>query len=463
MRYLLQYPHGCIEQTTSSVFPQLYLDQVKALDDVEKDVIQRNVRAGIDRLRSFLQADGGFAYWPGAESTDSWGTSYAGHFLIEAQAKGYHVPADFISRWKGFQRTKANAWRRNDTWYNSDLLQAYRLYTLALSGAPELGAMNRLREEGNLSTTAGWMLASAYAVVGQKEAARKLVDGLSLSVKPYRELAYTYGSHVRDKALILETLVLLDDRVKAFEVLKEISASLGDHGYWMSTQETAICLRAVSLFGGKQKGGELKFDYRIGNGKNVSANTGLPIAQIQIPVSELTEYSLKVDNKSDGVLFARIINTGTPARGGETDEANNLQMIVSYTDVDGNAIDPTRLQQGTEFVAEVNVKHPGIKNTYENLALSQVFPSGWEINNLRLAGDEDFLKTGLFQYQDIRDDRVFTYFNLNPGQEKTFRVLLTASYAGDYYLPGVTCETMYDPGIYARKKGQVVSVVKGSR
>jgi uncharacterized protein YfaS (alpha-2-macroglobulin family) len=336
------------------------------------------------------------------------------------------------------------------------------LYTLALSGDAEPGAMNRLREEGNLTPTAAWMLASAYAVSGQKEVARKLILDLPTAIKPYRELSYSYGSHVRDKALILETLVLLDDRVKAFEVMKEISASLGDQGYWMSTQEAAMCLRAVSLFAGKQKRGDLAFDYRIGNKKIVTATSGLPIVQVSVPVSGLGEHAVWVENKGQGVLFTRLIKTGIPSRGEELDESNNLEMKVHFTDVDGNAIDPATLEQGTEFVAEVTVTHPGIRRTYENLALSQVFPSGWEINNLRLSGDETFIQTAGFTYQDIRDDRVFTYFDLRPQESKTFRVSLTASYAGEYYLPGASCETMYDPGIYARKKGRSVKVVKTS-
>jgi hypothetical protein len=464
LRYLLQYPHGCIEQTTSAVFPQLYVDQVKVLNDIEQESIQRNVKAGVERLRSFLQPDGGFGYWPGAaESSDSWGTSYAGHFLIEAQSKGYYVPADLLGKWKSFQRNKANAWRRNDDYYNSDLLQAYRLYTLALAGDAESGAMNRLREEGSLSPTAAWMLASAYAISAQKEAARKLIQDLPTAIKPYRELAYSYGSHTRDKALILETLVLLEDRVKAFEVLKEIAASLGDQGYWMSTQETAMCLRAVSLFAGKQKSGDLTFDYKLADGRTVTAKTGLPIAQVQIPVSGLKAHPVSVENKTGGILFARVIKTGTPSRGEETDEANNLSITVNYTDAQGNSIDPSSLQQGTELIAEVTVTHPGIRRTYENLVLTQVFPSGWEINNLRLTGDEALLQSGGFTYQDIRDDRVYTYFNLGSQQSKTFKVSLTTSYGGSYYLPGVSCETMYDPGIYARKKGRTVEVTKATR
>lgn len=460
LRHLIQYPYGCIEQTTSSVLPQLYLDQVKVLTDFEKKNIQRNVTAAIEKLKSFVQRDGGFGYWPGtAENSDPWGTTYAGHFLIEAEAKGYYVPADMIKRWKKYQKNKALEWRRNDKYYNSDLMQAYRLYTLALSGSPEIGAMNRLREQGNLTTMAAWMLAASYAKAGQPEAANKLIGNLSTTVKAYRELGYSYGSDLRDKALILETLVMLGEKTKSFELLKEISRNLSDYGYWMSTQEIAFCLKAVGSFAGLEKRGDLKFSYTIA-GKTVEASTELPIAQIQVPISGLKKESIKVVSESKGSLFTRLIMEGTPARGTETDEEKNLSLSIRYTDPDGNGIDVTKLEQGTEFIAQVTVTHLGVRSWFENLALNQVFPSGWEINNLRLTGDEEFAKSSPFNYQDIRDDRVYTFFNLYANEKRTFKVMLTASYAGTYYLPAISCEAMYDRSIYARKKGQVVEVVK---
>ena len=464
MRYLLQYPHGCIEQITSAVFPQLYLARLKELTPAETQAVARNIKSAIEQLRGFVQADGGFGYWPGiAESTDSWGSSYAGHFLIEAASRGYYVPADLLSRWKDFQRSRANAWRRNEAYFNSDLLQAYRLYTLALAGSAELGAMNRLREESQLSLTAGWMLASAYAHAGQKEAARNLTGDLSRVIKPYREMAYSYGSHLRDKALILETLILLDEETKALEVLQEVAAALGNSGYWMSTQETAMCLRAYALFAARHGSGALAFDYRVGKGKTITASTGLPVAQIQLPVSDLEELPVYIDNKSEGVLFARLISSGTPARGEERNEGSDLVMETRYTDGNGNTVDPSQLEQGAQLIAEVSIRHPGIRGAYQNLALSQVFPSGWEINNLRLTDDESFLATSVSTYQDVRDDRVFTYFDLAPNEEKIFRISLTAAYAGSYYLPGAACEAMYDAGIYARRRGQMVSVTKPVR
>ncbi|HYF68144.1 MAG TPA: MG2 domain-containing protein [Ohtaekwangia sp.] len=459
LRYLIQYPHGCIEQTTSAVFPQLFLQQVKVLTEIEQSNVQRNVTVAIERMRSFVQRDGGFGYWPGAETSDPWGTTYAGHFLIEAEAQGYFVPEDLLKRWKKYQKSKASEWRRNDKYYSSDLMQAYRLYTLALAGAAEMGAMNRLREQGNLNVTAAWMLAAAYAKAGQPESAKKLIVDLNTVVKPYRELGYSYGSDLRDKALIMETLVLLNEKTRAFEILKELSRYLSDQSYWMSTQETAFCLKAIGAFAGMDKRGEVKFAYTL-NGKTVHASTQLPIAQVQIPIKDVEQKNILVQNESKGALFTRLILEGTPAQGDEVDAESNMNMRVRYTTVDGNEIDVSRLEQGTELVAEVTITHTGMRSWYDNLALSQVFPSGWEINNLRLTDDQGLMNSAGYNYQDIRDDRVYTYFGLGVNERKTFRVMLTASYAGTYYLPATSCEAMYDRSIFARRKGQEVQVVK---
>lgn len=459
LKYLMQYPYGCIEQTTSAVFPQLYLDQVKVLTDGESERIQTNIKAGIERLKTFVHRDGGFAYWPGADDSDSWGSTYAGHFLVEAEAKGYYVPNDMIRRWKKYQKSQAQNWRKNAAYGSSELMQAYRLYTLALAGDADLASMNRLREQTAVPPVAMWMLAAAYAKAGQPEAAKKLIANLTIVVKPYQELAYSYGSDVRDKAIMLETLVMLDERTKAFELLKEISKALSNSNSWMSTQSVAWSLKAVGAFAGNEKRGEIKFNYSY-NGKDVNANTQLPISQVALDVDGVKTRGLKVTSQSSGTMFARLIIEGTPTRGEEKEGEANLLMNVSYTDTDGNKIDPSRLEQGKEFMAVVSITNPGVRGNIKNMALKQIFPSGWEINNLRFEEVENRVNSDKPTYQDIKDDRVYTYFDLRPNERKTFRVLLTASYAGEYYLPGVSCEAMYDNGIYSMKKGFDVAVVK---
>ena len=459
LKYLLQYPYGCIEQTTSSVFPQLYVDLIRPLSEDEKNTIQRNIKAGIARLKSFMTSDGGFAYWPGGDDSESWASTYAGHFLLEAEAKGYLVPSDLLKKWKRYERNKVQAWRKNQEAYSNELIQAYRLYVLALANDPELGAMNRLREQQGMSVTATWMLAAAYVKAGQPEAAKKIIANQGVTVKPYQEMAYSYGSDLRDKAIILETLLLLNDRTKGFDLMKDISASLSSESYWMSTQTIAWCLKSVAAFATAEKRGPLKFRYTY-NGKTVSAQTDLTVAQVPMPVDGIKSNNLKLISESQGTLFVRLVSQGTPARGAEEDGESNLRLTISYNDADGNPVDPGQLEQGKEFTATVSIMNPGSRGAYKNLALNQIFPGGWEINNLRLDDVGEGMTGDIPTYQDIRDDRVYTYFDLASGQRKTFKVLLTASYAGTYYLPAVSCEAMYDHSIYARKKGQVVEVRK---
>ena len=108
-------------------------------------------------------SDGGFSYWPTHTYANTWGSNYAGHFLTIAKKKGYYVNADVINNWKQYQKKAADNWTMNTNYYNSDLMQAYRLYTLALAGSPNKGAMNRLKEK-QLNKTAQYMLAAAYAL-----------------------------------------------------------------------------------------------------------------------------------------------------------------------------------------------------------------------------------------------------------------------------------------------------------
>lgn len=456
MNYLIQYPYGCLEQTVSAAFPQLYLSEVKELTNDERLSVQRNVQYAIERLKSFQNREGGFVFWPGSEDTDSWSTSYAGHFLAEAQRKGYAVPSDMLNRWKRFQRNRAQAWRKGEEAYSSELIQAYRLYSLAASASTDLSAMNRLREQVT-QPVARWMLAAAYAKAGQHEAARNLIDKQPATVSAYQEQAWSFGSDMRDKAIILETFILLKEREKAFELVKEISEVLGNADYFMSTQTAAWCLKSVSQFAAGEQGSPLKFRYAFA-GREKEVITQLPYAEIKLPSVDAAA-PLQLINTSSSTLFVRVITTGTPSRGDETEESRNLTLSVEYMDLQGRPLDVTRLEQGTQFVASVTITNLR-RSALKNLALAQVFPSGWEITNLRLDEVESRAGGNRPDYQDIRDDRVYTHFNLNTGERKTFRVLLTAAYAGTYYLPAVSCEAMYDRSVYARRKGYVIDVIK---
>ncbi len=457
LQYLIQYPYGCIEQTVSSVFPQLIVQATTELDENAKLRIERNTKAAIERIKGFQLSSGGFSYWPGNLDGDEWGTNYAGHFLIEAANRGYAVPEDLLNRWKKYQKQKAENWQRNSR-YNDDLSQAYRLYTLALAKAPETGAMNRFREQPGLSVAAQWRLAAAYALAGQKELASGMVAKLSKAVPTYTSPGETYGSSLRDQAMILETLLLLDKDAEAMDLMLKISDALNTDS-WMSTQTTAYCLIAGSKLYEKSKpAGSMAFSYDL-NKKTEKGATALPVVRKELAIAEDGSNQFSVSNSGQGRLYARLYVTGTPLAGEETNAEHQLNLSVTYRDMEGNIIDPKSIEQGTDFLAEVSVSNPGMRGDYQNLALSQIFPSGWEIHNTRM----DSPQTGSsnnFDYQDIRDDRVYTFFSLAARQKKSFTVLLNASYSGKFYLPAVSCEAMYDANINARKAGTWVTVGK---
>jgi hypothetical protein len=148
--------------------------------------------------------------------------------------------------------------------------------------------------------------------------------------------------------------------------------------------------------------------------------------------------------------------------GDEISESRGFNASVNYKDLQGNKIDIKSLKQGQDFVAEIKVTNP--KNEQVNdIALTQIFPSGWEIVNTRFTDFGTTVKSEA-RYTDIRDDRVHFYFDFTEQKQtpetKTFTVLLNAAYLGSYYLPGIQVEAMYDHDYLVRTPGSWVEVVK---
>ena len=459
--YLVQYPHGCIEQTTSAVFPQLVLNQLTDLDDYKKAQVEKNIKAGIAKMQNFQRPDGGFSYWYGGNESDEWGTNYAGHFLVEAQNGGYLVSDDLLQQWKSFQRGKANAWAPSTTnFYGGDLSQAYRLFTLALAKAPELGAMNRLKEFKYLSAEAKWRLAAAYQLTGQNNVALDLISGLPTSFGNRSFPGISFGSDLRDQAMVMETLTIMGRRVKAAELLPTIAAKLSQDN-WYSTQTTAYSLIAIAKYCGKNPSGAKIIAATNIDGKSADINSAAYLRQLPI-VFKSNSSNVVITNKGSNTLYVRLIIQGQPLSGDSLKVNNNptvLGMTINYLTQDGKDIDISQLTQGSDFVAKVVIKNPGKRGYYSQMALTQIFPSGWEILNARMLGGEGAFKSSASTYQDIRDDRVYTYFNLRENETVIYYVQLNASYLGRYFLPGTFSEAMYDNNIRAGVNGKWIEVV----
>jgi alpha-2-macroglobulin len=470
LKYLLEYPHGCVEQTTSAAFPQLFVGKVLDINEQQKAKAAINVKGGIERLKQFQYIDGGFVYWPGSDHVDVWATNYVGHFLLEAKEAGYAIPATILEKWTLYQQKAARNWSAakasavdNGTFWtdeSAELNQAYRLYTLALAKQAEIGSMNTLRERKNLSNSAKWRLAAAYALIGKSEVAKGIIATATTEVRKYREMSYTYGSDLRDQAMILETLTLMGEQSNALSMLRTVSKGLSS-GDWYSTQATAYGLLAAAKFAGGASTEGFAFNYDI-DGKNATASSKKTVLQIAMPADGSHKMALK--NTGKGQLFVRVVLRGQPATGDQTVASNNLKLNVIYKSLKGDTLNPIKIPQGTDFIAEVTVKNPGLLGKmYKEMALTQVFPSGWEIHNARMDLLKDDSKSDVPQYQDIRDDRVMSYFEIGAGKSQTYRIQLNASYIGKYYLPTTNCEAMYDNQISARQPGMWVEVIPSDK
>lgn len=461
LKYLIDYPHGCLEQTLSKAFPQLYIADVMEMDQRTGNDMRRNVEAAVRRLQAFQRSDGGFNYWPGGDHYDAWSSTQAGHFLVEAADKGFVIPSAMRNNWLSATRRAARDWTlgtdRHWTAERSRMLQAYRLYVLALARSPEMGAMNRLYARTDLRAQEKWTLAAAYALAGQKDAARKMVKDLTTEVSPYNELSYTYGSDLRDGSLIVLALLAMEDANGAGTVVQRIARKLGEDR-WYSTQSTAFGLMAVSRYaalGGLS--GKMSFAITTG-GDTRNVFSEHPVHRKDLPAPD-GKASVAIRNTGSAPLYVRLVRSGTPPAGNEAAYANGITMNVQYTLMDGTPLDPARVQQGTDLIATVRIHNPGTEGDLNELALTRIFPSGWEIRNTRMEGSEATLTQDMAEYTDIRDDRVMTYFDLYRGRTVTYKVLLNASYTGRYYLPPPVCEAMYDATINARGEGKWVDVV----
>ncbi|MCL2834568.1 MAG: MG2 domain-containing protein, partial [Treponema sp.] len=365
--FLVKYPNGCVEQTTSGVFPQLYLENMMELDSSRIAEIRTNVNAGIERIYGFQTASGGFSYWPGGSIPHDWGTSYAGHFLLAARQQGYQVRDSVIKNWLHYQKDRAAVWqpRNNDYSY---VEQAYRLYTIALAGEADLGSMNRLRDQKNIPQQASWRLAAAYWYAGQLDTARSMTRMLDLPKTEYRELSATFGSSLRDKAMILETLILLGtgstgqsysaemiNRTRS--LYEDISKTLsGDR--WLSTQETAYALIAAAPYVQNNSGGSIAIDYSAAGRPGNVTITG-PSVEKDLGYVTGNNGAFSFTNRSDSIAYVKLSARGLPDEGNEPAMSEGLTLAAEYRDSGGRIINPDNLKTGEDMEVRVTVT-----NTY---------------------------------------------------------------------------------------------------
>jgi alpha-2-macroglobulin len=455
--YLISYPHGCTEQITSAAFPQLFLSELSSGSTDNEATITENIRAAIDKIVSRQMNNGGITLWPGNYQPDNWVTSYAGHFMTEAERKGYRIPSDFKRKWLSYQKRNAQDWRYDTKFKGSANDQAYRLLTLALAGEPERGAMNRLRESPDIPRISKWLLAAAFATSGRPEASQDLLDLRNLETDDEYSYYY-YGSKIRDKAVILYTLSVLRKEEQAMPLLRTVCDELNSDN-WFSTQSIAwglfSYLKFAEMFPG-DKSDKARFSLTFNSSK---AEEGVEARKIFVKDLNIKDgtNTIIAENTSSSPLYLNLVRKGIPLVSDKTEAEKGLSMKVSYYNTEMKPVDQKNLSQGTDFMMVTRITNTTFSDV-DNIALTQMVPSGWEIRNTRLFEANYGVKENSYDYRDFRDDRVNTYFSLKQGETKTFVLILNAAYKGEFLQPSIWCEAMYTSDCYSRIPGTSVKV-----
>lgn len=449
LNYLTEYPHGCIEQITSGGFPQIFVPSYIELNPSEINRIKKNVMSVIERYKTYQTSAGGMGYWPGNTEPHSWGSAYASHFMLEAKKNGYDVPDSILNPCLKWLSDSAASWTSYSDYDTAT--QCYKLYVLALAGKADLGAMNRL-SPNSLNGESKLLLAAAYAQSGRKKLASDLLKDFAYSTNG-RSTGGNFSSDIREVAIYMIAQNLCGNISELVKTSKSISDTLSSTK-WLSTQECAWSLCALLPYYTEQSNGSASFEYSVNNSETKnkgSFNTSSIIEKLNASKTAKTQF-VDLTNTGSKALYGTLTSSGTTIAGTEQEINNKISMEVSgFEKIDS-------LKVGDTFKIEVKIKN-NTNIDLKNLALTLPRPTCIEFTNERVQdSSNDYYsstKTN-YTYRDIRDDAIYTYFDLDDYRTAKYEFNATISHTGDYYIPAIHVEAMYDDDIKAVKPGRFV-------
>ena len=459
LRYLVTYPHGCLEQTTSKVFPLLYFsDLARSVEPTlaAEDSVDYYITSGITKLESMLRSDNYFSYWPGGTYVNPWSSIYASHFLVEARKAGYEV-ADRVydAMLKGL---KARAKFSPDTEDENSTkkvraniaLATYASYVLAAAGQPDRGTMHYLKNRGasGLSDYSHFQLAGAFALSGELETALSM---LPVSVSPNLndkdnaewETGGTFNSPIRAQAIMLDVLAEVNENHPSIPMLvKNLSEAASDGNRWRTTQDNAFAFLALGKIMKKQADRDYSGTLEL-NGEHFA---DFDATETRYTDDAWDGNRVQLTVEGEGNCYYYWSAFGIRRDSFIEEYERELQVRRRYFNKDGEGLTGTFVH-GDLIVAEITVK--ALTANLENVVVVDMLPTGFEIENPRLESRAGipWLKSQGFKpdYIDIRDDRLIFFGTFPRQRERKFYYALRAVTQGEFTLPPIAAEAMYDP------------------
>ncbi len=474
---LKSYPYGCLEQTTSGVFSQLYLTRdalnqmgIRAETDEER---QDALRLAIQRVLGMQKSSGGFGLWNSHSPEEYWLTVYVTDFLLRAREQGYRVPEENLNqalkRLQGYLRNPRRIYseyadNNNRTRF---AVAAYAGQVLSRIGQARLADLRSLYDRrGKHWTALGfYQLGLGLQTSGDRPRAEKAQQEALQALTGNRLVTTAYGSPIRDTALALYWALETEQTSAQWEPLLFKLKDRLENRRWLSTQErNALLLAGLAL-------AETPVDNVSLSLKQGTAEQALPL----VPAGRVVQHfsgtqafeAVTLNNLGGNRAYLSAQLAGYSQQSPAAQDAG-ISVTRSYYDLDGNALVNPELNTGDLLLVELDVS---VEKPLHHLLLVDLLPAGLELENQNLAtafalsdlriGDAsvvELMQDVDIRHQEFRDDRYVAA--LNTGWQKRARLfyLARAVSPGVFTLPPTFAEDMYRPEI--RHQGEAAGQIE---
>lgn len=459
LQYLLGYPHGCSEQTTSKLFPLLYFDSLAEACDSEVfkgGNADYYLAQGLEKLESMQLYDGSFAYWPGGRYSYEWGSIYVAHFLVEARKAGYAVSDRVYDKMIRYLETVTKNGGSSEQNLQTKI---YALYVLSLAGKSQLSSMAYLKNLylNNISGYSRAQLAAAYYYSGDRTTAQELLPETFTSSGSARESGGNFNSAIRSDAIILSALADIDSSHPAVYKLVQRLSDAAKPGHWGTTQENAFALMAMGKVLAKKSEGDYRGEVWVDDTR-IATFTSDKLLKLEDDRLGKGKVTVKLTGNGECYYFMKASGISNRTDLPEYDRGLTVRRV--YRDRQGKLLNSSQIRQGDLIIAELSITTK--QDNLDNIAIIDMLPAGLEIDNPRLANNSNYAwmseRSATPDYMDIRDDRMALFYSFRQAGTYRFYYALRAVTCGEFILPPVKAECMYQPELTSIASSGQISI-----
>jgi uncharacterized protein YfaS (alpha-2-macroglobulin family) len=466
LRYLVQYPYGCTEQTVSAAFPQLYYADLAGLvsDDEKRLNANANVIEAIRKIKMRQLYSGALTLWDGEGYEDWWTTTYAAHFLLEARKAGFDVDNSLLETMLGYlsnrlknRETVTYYYNRNQNKKIAPKEVAYSLYVLSLAGRPQVSAMNYYKANpALLALDSRYLLSVAYAVSGDKRSFQAALPASFSGEESVQQTGGSFYSALRDEAIALNALMDADPGHPQVPVMAKHVGDRLKRERWLNTQERSFSFLALGKLAKRATQSNVTAEVRV-NGKTVAKVDG----NWKGTSEQLKSTNIELVTKGNGRLYYSWVAEGISVTGAYVQEDSYIKVRRQFYDRYGKLITGNTFRQNDLIIVEVSLEK-SYSNTIENIVLTDLLPAGFEIENPRtkdLPG-MDWIKDAAQPVAlDVRDDRIHFFVDAHAAKQRYYYAVRAVA-LGQFKQGPVSGDAMYNGEIHSYHGAQTVRVVE---